>query len=404
MQFASVKGTLMESKVAARKVLLVLDSQFKHWKGTQRFLYEFGSYLLLKGYEVALLENTNSELPDTLVEVDFVIPFRIIRASFKKFLGVFFVPKDTIRKEKPDVVYAVNVNSLPLIASSEYNTIFGTHVLNISELKYVGRSGRLRFNVKKIFFVLIVKLVWRKKDIMIHALNTDQRDWIVKVTKNRFPVRLIGNPVECRIDETTAYLNKMEKNDRFTVLYFGPFSPGRGFLEFLSIVKYMHRGSMNVSFNFIIGGDGPLRADANELLKIYDDVSLFIRPTDEQKRKLMLSSDLFVFPSINENFSIGSVEAQSCGLPCLFSDITPLKNIAIEGKTGYRLSLDDGFEKRFSDKITEYFQTWQNDYNKYVKMRIEIAEITRRLCKENVLPQLLDMVESFINKDRKSNA
>ena len=117
----------------------------------------------------------------------------------------------------------------------------------------------------------------------------------------------------------------------------------------------------------------------------------------------MLSSDLFVFPSINENFSIGSVEAQSCGLPCLFSDITPLKNIAIEGKTGYCLSLTDGFEKRFSDKITEYFQTWQNDYNKYVKMRIEIAEITRRLCKENVLPQLLDMVESFIKRDKESS-
>ena len=339
----------------------------------------------------------------TPVEVDFVIPFRIIRASFKKSLGVFFVPKDTLRKEKPDVVYAVNVNSLPLIASSEYDTIFGTHVLNISELKYVGRSGRLRFNVKKIFFVLIVKLVWRKKDIMIHALNNDQRDWIVKVTNNRFPVRVIGNPVDCRIDETIAYLSKMEKNDRFTVLYFGPFSPQRGFSEFLSIVKYMHRELLNVSFNFIISGDGPLRADANELLKIYDDVSLFIRPTDEQKKKIMLSSDLFVFPSINENFSIGSVEAQSCGLPSLFSDITPLKNIAIEGKTGYCLSLAEGFEKRFSDKITEYFQIWQNDYNKYVKMRIEIAESTRRLCKDHVLPQLLDMVESLIKKDRKSN-
>ena len=113
----------------------------------------------------------------------------------------------------------------------------------------------------------------------------------------------------------------------------------------------------------------------------------------------MLSSDLFVFPSINENFSIGSVEAQSCGLPCLFSDITPLKNIAIEGKTGYCLSLDDGFEKRFSDKIAEYLKLWQNDYEGYRKMRIEIAEITRRLCKENVLPQLLDMVESLIKKE-----
>ena len=146
-----------------------------------------------------------------------------------------------------------------------------------------------------------------------------------------------------------------------------------------------------------------MRDQAISASQKYENVEFIKRPNDEQKRKLMLSSDLFVFPSINETFSIISVEAQSCGLPCLFSDITPLKNIAIEGKTGYCLSLDDGFEKRFSDKITEYFQTWQNDYNKYVKMRMEIAEITRRLCRENVLPQLLDMVESSIKRDKESS-
>ena len=393
----------MESKDAKEKVLLVLDSQLEHWKGTQRFLYEFGSYLILNGCDVVLLENMNSELPDAPVRVDFVIPFRIIRTGFRKFLGVFFVPKNVIRREQPDIVYAANLNSLPLIVSREYKTIFGTHVLNISELKYAGRSERFRFNIKKIFFTLIVKFIWRGKNIMIHALNTDQRDWIVKVTNNRFPVREIGNPVECRIDETIAFLMKMGKNEKFTVLYFGPFSPQRGFLEFLSIVKYMHRGLLNVSFNFIIAGDGPLRGDAEELLKIYDDISLSIRPTDEQKKKIMLSSDLFVFPSINENFPFTAVEAQSSGLPCLFSDITPLKNIVIEGKTGYCLPLSKDFEKIFSNKISEYKHLWETDYEKYRSMRIEIAEVTRRLCKENVLPQLLDMVESFL-KDESSSS
>ena len=126
---------------------------------------------------------------------------------------------------------------------------------------------------------------------MIHALNTDQRDWINNNTKNRFPVRVIGIPVDCRIAENIAFLKYVEKNEKFTVLYFGPFSPERGFSEFFSIVKYIHVNQLKESFHFVIAGDGPLRSEAEELAKLYDNIILFIRPTDDQKRNTMLSSD-----------------------------------------------------------------------------------------------------------------
>ena len=117
----------------------------------------------------------------------------------------------------------------------------------------------------------------------------------------------------------------------------------------------------------------------------------------------MLSSDLFVFLYIKENFPFTVIEAQSSGLPCPFSDITPLKNIVIEGKTCYYLPLGKDFEKIFSNKISEYKHPWETDYEKYRSIRIEIAEVTRRMCKEHVLPQLLDMVESFL-KDESSSS
>ena len=254
----------MGSKDETKKVLLVLDSKFEHWKGTQRFLYEFGSFLILKGYEVVLLENAGSVLPDAPVKMDFVIPFRVISAGFRRFFGVFIVPRDIMRREQPDIVYAVNLNSLPFVASRQYKTIFGTMVLNISELKYANRTERLKFDIKKVLFETIVKLFWRRKDIMIHALNTDQRDWINNNTKNRFPVRVIGIPVDCRIAENIAFLKYVEKNEKFTVLYFGPFSPERGFSEFFSIVKYIHVNQLKESFHFVIAGDGPLRSDVRK--------------------------------------------------------------------------------------------------------------------------------------------
>ena len=389
----------LRSKVETKKILLILDSKFEHWKGTQRFLYELGSNLMSKGYKVVLIENSKFVLPDAPVKFDFVVPFKVISVGFRKFFGVFMVPKGIVNKEKPDIVYAVNLNSLPFIVSTQYKTIFGTHLLNISGFKRNNRYKRIQFNIKKVLFFAIVKFVWRNKNIMIHALNTDQRDWIKKITHNRFPIRVIGNPVDCRIEESIAFLNHAKMNDRFTVLYFGSFSTERGFSEFLSIVRYIDAKQLKELFHFLIVGDGPLRSDAEKLSKLNNNITLLIRPTDEEKRNIMLSSDLFVFPSIIENFSFTAVEAQASGLPCLFSDITPLKNIAIEGKTGYCLSLEGSFEKRFFDKIQDYFQLWHNDYEGYRKMRVEIAEYTRRLCKENVLPQLLEMIESLLQNN-----
>ena len=147
-----------------------------------------------------------------------------------------------------------------------------------------------------------------------------------------------------------------------------------------------------------------MKQDAETLSRNSKNRRFIERPSDEEKKNIMLSSDLFVFPSVYENFPLTAVEAQSSGLPYIFSDITPLRNIVIWGKTSYCLFLDGALAKRFFDKIQECLLLWSNDYERYKKMRVEIAEITSRLSKENVLPHLLDIVESFLkSKGRNTN-
>ena len=379
-----------------RKVLFVFDSKFSGWKGTQKFFYEFGNYLKTKGYEITLVEN-NRNSDASLLPKGLELPFNTISFKFGKIFSAFSISRKILDDISPAIIYANSFNTLPILPRYNYKVIFGLHVIHISSLKYMNTTERLRFNIKKVIFIAIVKFIWRNKDIMIHALNTDQRDWVEKITNKRFPVRVIGNPVDCRIDESIAFLKHLEKNKRLTVLYFGSFSREKGFSGFLKILENAEQ-YLQEEISFIIAGDGVMKDQAISLSMKYDNIQFIEKPSDDQKMKIMLSSDLFVFPSINENFPVTAVEAQSSGLPCLFSDITPLKNIVIEGKSGFCLSLDGNFEKRFFDKIQDYLRLWQNDYGQYLKMRVQIAESTRRLCKENVLPQLLDMVEALVNK------
>lgn len=55
------------------------------------------------------------------------------------------------------------------------------------------------------------------------------------------------------------------------------------------------------------------------------------------------AGDVFMLPSIYEGFPIVSIEAQSCGIPCLISDTVP-KEVNITGKICF-LSLTEGIEK-----------------------------------------------------------
>lgn len=377
------------------KVLFIFDSKFSEWKGTQKFFYEFGDYLKKNGYTITLLENDrNSKI--NILPNGMVLPFTIISCRFRKILSIYFIPRKIIDDINPTTIYVNSFNTLPTIPRSNYKVIFGMHVVHVSSLKYM-KMGKIKFRLKSYIFKFIAYLFWKNKDIMIHALNDDQSNWVKKILKNKFPVKVIGNPVACQLVENKEFIEHMRKNDKFTLLFFGSLSKDKGFGKFLKILDYVEKSCIKEKISFIIAGAGVLRQEAINRVIEYNNIIFIEKPDDKRKKELMLSSDLFIFPSINENYPITAVEAQSSGLPCLFSDIIPFRKIVITDKTGYCLSLNHDFEKQFFIKIINYLKMWQTQYKKYIKLRLDIVELSRTLCKENVLPQLLDMMNSFSN-------
>lgn len=109
-----------------------------------------------------------------------------------------------------------------------------------------------------------------------------------------------------------------------------------------------------------------------------------------------MQSDLFVFPSWIDNYSVTTVEVQLRGVPAIVMDCAPLRNIVLNGKTGYLVSEPNLVEK-IVEKIGSYYQIWRDDYEAYVQLRLNISNLTTRLCKDRILLDFYKMLTDFLS-------
>lgn len=53
--------------------------------------------------------------------------------------------------------------------------------------------------------------------------------------------------------------------------------------------------------------------------------------------RLYNSFDCLLFPSLNEGFGVPIIEAQACGVPVIANDFTAMRDLVIDGKTGFKI-------------------------------------------------------------------
>ena len=109
------------------------------------------------------------------------------------------------------------------------------------------------------------------------------------------------------------------------------------------VVKTFHQVLKNgVKAKLLMVGDGPDRVKAEQEcreLQICDHVR-FLGKQDQVEEVLSIS-DLFLIPSGSETFGLAALEAMSCSVPVVSSNIGGLPEVNIDGLTGYLCELGD---------------------------------------------------------------
>jgi len=106
---------------------------------------------------------------------------------------------------------------------------------------------------------------------------------------------------------------------------------------------------LNASYHYLIVGDGPEYEHIQQVLKHYNlqnRVLMLGKVSDEERNVIYNASDVFIMPNITifgdfEGFGIVIIEAGSCGLPVIASNIQGIQDAVLDGKTGYLVEEGD---------------------------------------------------------------
>jgi len=268
-------------------------------------------------------------------------------------------------KKKSSIELFKNTNhrySIKFLVSGLFKVIFSDcKVILLSDallslyvpfIKVLGKKVIIRVNGLDItgpnfFYQSIIPFLTNLSDRIICISNATKKECLKRgIAPGKCVVIPMGvNPNEFLLkipkeQLRTKLFNKLKvtKKNQTILLSVGRLVKRKGVAWFLNKVI----PKFNSQYLYVIAGDGPEKGNIQKVIarkKLQKRVFLLGKIDSETLKLLYNSADIFVMPNIKvkgdiEGFGIVALEAASCGLPVIASNIEGIKDAVLEGKTG----------------------------------------------------------------------
>lgn len=183
---------------------------------------------------------------------------------------------------------------------------------------------------------LFIKQVLKKVDRAI-VLGENLKSVFLGIIDSE-KIKVVSNGLDIEyFDKNEVSSSHIQKELR--VLFLGTMSKSKGFLQVLYSMPFILQRRDDVKF--IFAGQQPhaeLMDTAYEFISINhldQHVTITGLVYGDTKFELLLSSDIFVFPSEQEGQPIVILEAMAAGLPIITTDTGAISETVIDGENGY---------------------------------------------------------------------
>ena len=201
---------------------------------------------------------------------------------------------------------------------------------------FTGQVWVTKNGLAREFYKIIDKIIF---NLSIHVLvdSHSQRNFLISnkiISKNKSTVLLSGSVAGVNVKKFKFnYLNrkikrrklKITKND-FVFLYLGRINKDKGVIDLINAFKTIKNG-----FLILVG---PIE---NQNIKklIKENKKIIYTGRTSKPEKWFSVADIFCLPSYREGFGSTIIEAASCNLPTLGSNIYGINDAIIKNQTGF---------------------------------------------------------------------
>lgn len=186
---------------------------------------------------------------------------------------------------------------------------------------------------------------------------------------------------------------KIKKGKKFNILFVGRLSEQKGVNYLQKIIESLHQEK---GFNFVIVGHGDQEYIIEKLSQKYINIEWFKNLNSSQLLKIYRKSNLFILPSRWESLPLVVLEAQSCALPVVAFDIPGVRDIVLNGKTGFLIEM--GNVSKFVLAVKKMYRLYLEEGAEFDKLGIN--------CRRNAITRfpkskiLQDMENMFLKTIR----
>ncbi len=271
-----------------------------------------------------------------------LINFKLSRSSIALLGNLYSLVElyKIILQYKPRILSLVSAKPIVLGGLVSLIYSFDKVFFSITGLGYVFINQSLKTRYVRFILLSIYKLVFFKKNCQVIFQNKDDLDLFLSkrlVTLNKSVV-IPGNGID-----TDNFRPERHSSDKVRFLFASRLLVDKGIKEFFKASESI--GSDKASFK-VVGGldkENP-NCISSEFFKRIQESSLISyedRAEHKNMPQLLNNSDVFVLPSYREGLPQVALEAASCNMPLILTDVEGCRECVQENKNGYLVGKSD---------------------------------------------------------------
>ena len=189
-------------------------------------------------------------------------------------------------------------------------------------------------------------------------------------------------------------IKQIDSNQKIQLLFLARIEKGKGIIETIDAVKILSEKYPDL--HLVVAGDGSFMNEARNyaIRSLKGKVSFWGYVKGEEKKRVFVNSDIYVFPSYSEGMPTSVLEAMAFGLPVITRPVGGLKDFFVDGQHGFITEAKDPkviaslIEKIIIDK--ELWKKMSVSAHEYAKEKFLASKTVQRL--ENIYLKIFNNI------------